>query len=210
MTFKETVQNHFQHAENKGLIPLYKSAARKYDIPVSILLAKDSRESWLGKYPGLAANNWYGSDGKSRGISQINVNTYPAARMIDGDSHKWFINQGAQALREELNRFNGNMKAALAAYNTGAGDVRSALNRGKDPDTVTTKGNYVSDILRRSEIIKDELSIFSGLLSGEGVDAQQRKQAAIRYVPGFLIVSAGAYFVKDAIDRSVKQNQEST
>ncbi|GEM_PF-619932 len=207
-SFKQSVLEHLDHARQLGLFPVYKSAAKKYDIPVQVLLAKDSRESWLGSYPDLASNDWYGSDGKSRGISQINTDVYPQAVMVDGDAHKWFIMRGAQLLRKELDNFDGNMKAALAAYNTGTEDVRSALQQGKKPNSVTTDGNYVSDVLRRADIIKKDLSMINKVLpivgSMQAGFQGNVKEAALQSIPGLLILSAGAYFVKDLIDQKTE------
>jgi len=204
---KQAILQHLEHARQIGVIDLYRKAARKYDIPVAVLLAKDSKESWLGSYPNLAENDWYGSDGRSRGISQLNVDEFPVAKMMDGDAHQWFINTGAKALRNELNRFNGNMMAALAAYNAGASNVRSALESGQAVDSVTTHGNYASGVLQRAEVIKQELSFLKSLLPvpisfGPGGNA---KEAFIKGIPAFLILSAGAYYVKDLIDKKTKR-----
>jgi len=182
-TRKQSILQHLAHARQIGVLPLYRQAASTYNIPVEILLAKDSRESWLGSYPGLKSNGWYGSDGKSRGISQLSVQTYPEAKMIQGDAHDWFIDKGAQALRAELDRFNGNTKAALAAYNTGAGDVRQALQAGEDPDKYTTDKNYAADVLQRAQIIKGELGVIPGLSFST--------EAALKWLPGALLLMGG-------------------
>ena len=46
-----------------------------------------------------------------------------------------------------LKQFSGNHLAAFAAYNAGAGAVQNALQAGRSPDTVTTGGNYGSDVM---------------------------------------------------------------
>ena len=46
-----------------------------------------------------------------------------------------------------LKQFAGNHLAAFAAYNAGAGAVQNALRAGRSPDSVTTGGNYGSDVM---------------------------------------------------------------
>ncbi len=48
-----------------------------------------------------------------------------------------------------LQQFSGNHAAAFAAYNAGAGAVQNALRAGRSPDSVTTDGNYGSDVMNR-------------------------------------------------------------
>lgn len=190
----QAILKHLAFARQQGLIPLYKKAAKKHGIPVEVLLAKDSRESWLGSFPGLAKNGWYGSDGKSKGISQINVEAFPEASLIDGSAHDWFIDKGAKLLKDELIRF-GNMKNALSAYNTGATNVSRALNKGQDPDLYTTKKNYGEDVLNRAKVFKRELS--SGTIT----------KSILKGIPGFLILSAGGWFIKEQIDKNAKRRK---
>lgn len=45
-----------------------------------------------------------------------------------------------------LGQFPDNHRAAFAAYNAGAGAVSRALAQGKDPDSVTARGDYGSDV----------------------------------------------------------------
>lgn len=44
----------------------------------------------------------------------------------------------------------GDLKGAVAAYNAGTSRVKGAIASGKDPDSVTTGGNYASDALSRA------------------------------------------------------------
>jgi hypothetical protein len=151
---KSILQSQLNFANSKGWLKYYQESADYYGIPIEILLAKDSRESWLGSFPGLIANGWYGSDGKSRGISQINQDVYPFAKQFDPNDVQAYVAKGAEILKNELKQFNGNLKNALASYNTGPEDVRLALSKNIDPDIYTTKGNYSKDILKRAELIR--------------------------------------------------------
>lgn len=180
--------SHINFAKRNGWLPYYQEAAAFYGIPVEILLAKDSRETWLGSLPGLIANGWIGSDGVSKGISQINIEDWDFAKRTDPNDVKSYVAMGAQILKEELNRFNGNMKAALAAYNAGATRVRNALNAGRDPDSVTTKGDYASDIIERSKAIKQILA------DPEGYQASQVRKSAATKLLGLAVLGTAAYY----------------
>jgi hypothetical protein len=151
---KAIIQSHINFANRKGWLKFYKESADYYGVPVEVLLAKDSRESWLGSYPGLISNGWYGSDGKSRGISQINQDVYPFAKHYDPNDVQAYVAKGAAILKNELKTFNGNLKNALAAYNTGPENVKLALSRNEDPDLYTTKKNYSKDVLNRVQLIR--------------------------------------------------------
>ena len=153
-----TIESQISFAKNNGWLQHYYEAAAFYGIPVEILLAKDSRESQLGSLPGLQANDWYGSDGISRGISQINDQQFPFAKYTDPNDVRAYVAKGAEILADELDRFDGNMKAALAAYNAGSPRVSTALATGKDPDSVTSGKDYGSDVIRRSREIKQLLT----------------------------------------------------
>lgn len=182
------IQLQIEHARQKGWLDYYREAASHYGIPVEILLAKDSRESWLGTYPGLQQNGWIGSDGVSKGISQVNKSVWPYAEQTNPNNVRAFVALGAEILKEELNAFNGNMKAALAAYNAGASRVRNAINRGDDPDSVTTNQNYAADIMDRSKEIRRIL----GGTSLIPLQIQETTKAGFPYVAGGLLVAGVA------------------
>lgn len=69
--------------------------------------------------------------------------------------------RGAEVLRDKINalsRLVGNwsaldtaaqVRAFVAAYNTGEGNVRNSLAAGQDVDSTTTNQNYSADVLRR-------------------------------------------------------------
>ena len=158
MITRENIQSHLNYANSKGYLPYYQEAAEFYGIPVEILLAKDSRETWLGSFPGLAANGWIGSDGVSKGISQINKAYFSFAEHTDPNDVRSYIAKGAEILKAELNRFGGQMNKALAAYNTGAGNVNRAVNEGKHVDAYTTGQNYSQDVINRSNIIRSVIT----------------------------------------------------
>lgn len=153
MITSSQIAKQIEYAAKKGWLEYYKEASAFYNIPIEILLGKDSRESSLGTYPGLQNNGWYGSDGISKGISQINTKENRFALITDGNDVRAFVAVGASMLQDEYKRF-GNWKDALSAYNTGAGNVSAAIKKGIDPDQYTTGKDYAKDVLYRAELIK--------------------------------------------------------
>lgn len=144
------IAQHIAFARSRGWLPYYFEAAGHYGIPVELLLAKDSRESGLGSYKGLIANNWVGSDKVSVGISQINKAVWRFARDTDPNNVKAYVAKGAEILKSEIHRFK-DVRTALAAYNRGAPRILAAIRDKIDPDSVTTGGDYAADILSRTK-----------------------------------------------------------
>jgi soluble lytic murein transglycosylase-like protein len=119
-----------------ALVPAVEAAARKYDLSPSLIDAVARQESG------------YRVDAVSRvgaiGVMQLMPGT---ARMLGVDPHDPFqnIDGGARYLRLQLNRFNGDVERALAAYNAGPGRVERA---GGVPRIAETQ-DYVRRILGR-------------------------------------------------------------
>ncbi len=170
MISPEQIASQINYATQNGWLAHYQEAANYYGIPIEILLAKDSRESGLGTVPGLVQNSWYGSDGKSRGISQINSSVYNFARDTDPNDIRAYVAKGAEILAKEYKTF-GNWKHALSAYNTGPNDVRSAIASNIDPDIYTTDKDYGADVIYRSNLIKQ--------LSSQGAVSVPIKSASL-------------------------------
>jgi hypothetical protein len=138
-----------QLATIKGLrlLEAYRAAAAETGIKVAVLLGKDSRESRLT----LALGPGCKGDGRNGyGISQIDRRFYPGfTSRVHPCQHARYIRKGAEILRSEIEAL-GSVKAAIAAYNAGTTAVRAALRAGRDPDSVTTGGDYASDVLARA------------------------------------------------------------
>ena len=128
---------------------LINNAAVRHEIDPALIAAIISRES-RGK-------NIIGDYGHGRGLMQIDDRWHREFldSNYDGLEPGANIDYGTKLLRANLDRFDGDVRAAIAAYNAGVGAVHRALGQGKDVDRVTTGGNYSSDILARTEIMKD-------------------------------------------------------
>jgi hypothetical protein len=154
MTEAET-RTQLATARGIGLMEAYRAAAAETGIDVAVLLGKDSRESRLTLALGPDCR---GDGGNGYGISQIDRRFFPAFTSRVGPcNHRQYIRKGAEILRSEIDAL-GSVKAGLAAYNAGTEAVRTALQQGRAPDSVTTGRNYAADVLGRAKDFRQVLS----------------------------------------------------
>lgn len=114
--------------------------------------------AWRESDCGLALDeNMTGDHGHGRGLMQIDDRSHPVDEMDWKDP---WVNIGYavnNVLMPEIKAFGGDVKAALAAYNTGRKRVKKAIARGEDPDKYTTGHNYGKDVLLRQRLIQNRL-----------------------------------------------------
>jgi hypothetical protein len=91
--------------------------------------------------------------GWGRGLMQLD---YESARDFDWSDPMLNIDAGAKLLRALVDEFPRNLRAAVAAYNCGPGNVRKALLAGRDEDWFTTGRDYSADVLRRQKSFLQE------------------------------------------------------
>ena len=109
----------------------------KHNISPTIVIAMIDRESRFNTYA-------LGDNGKSAGLMQIQAKWH-LKRMINLESTDLFdpiqnITVGVDILAEQLNRYGGDMRKALTAY-----------NRGSYQGTIT---NYAKEILKNAAEVK--------------------------------------------------------
>jgi hypothetical protein len=126
----------------------------RFDVIAAVL----SRESVFGR--GLDKDG-KGDHGHGHGIMQI-----------DDRSHaKWLalglwkdpfenIVYGIGEIKANLRIFKGDMFKSLAAYNTGATNVKRSLAKDKSAEATTAHGNYATDVLHRTEKYRGKQNMF--------------------------------------------------
>jgi len=157
MVSPASISPQIDFAVQAGILDYFVQSAKKYGIPVSILLAIASRESGIGTDPTYLANNFTGGDGHGRGIMQIDDRWHIFAKITAPNDDQANILYGAEYLKNLLNQFPYNKQAAIAAYNAGPGNVRYVLGIGQHPDSATTGKDYSADVLKRAKVIKQLL-----------------------------------------------------
>lgn len=148
------IQGQLNFAGQHGTLPIFRQAARVTSVPLSLLLAIASRESAIGSDSYYLSHGYVGRDGESVGIMQLNRHYFPAYTTADPGNNARIISAGAGYLKGLLSEFSGNIRYAADAYNAGSGNVKTALAAGRDPDVITTGGNYGRDVIARQQLIK--------------------------------------------------------
>ena len=153
----------------------FQASAAKYGLRASVLASVCWRESAFGltlSPPGPAG---VGDAGHGRGLMQIDDRSHAVwlavnnwrdpATNIDGgaeilaQAYAYFRMPGASANDPRPLSGAALDKAALAAYNAGAGAVLRAIIAGQDPDSVTTGHDYGSWILGRVDSVASQVGL---------------------------------------------------
>jgi len=153
------------------------SSAQNYKFPASVICGIGSRESGWGlalkpKYPSgtgdfikrkFPANFRTGplppdGAGFGRGLMQVDFDAHDFARTGNWKDPEANINYGCKVLSQshsylkQKTNLSGNLllRAAIAGYNCGAGNVLKAINAGFDVDYYTFGRDYSKDVLNRA------------------------------------------------------------
>lgn len=153
------------HARGSAYLNDVSRVGEEDSVDPLLLVAIMERESACGTSRGLDQPGpaGRGDGGHGRGLMQLDD------RVTGGQVHGAIIADGRWAdpywnikaavvdhLKPDLRFFEKKgltgdalLRAAVAAYNTGAGNVWRSLQAGKDPDATTAGGNYSADVLSR-------------------------------------------------------------
>lgn len=118
-----------------GIDEIVSQAAKKYDLPESLIYKVIETESYFN----VNDVSWAGASG----LMQLMPATAADEGVTDIFDPYQNIMAGCSQLRKHINRFNGDLKLALAAYNAGPGNV---IKYGGVPPFKETQ-NYVKKIL---------------------------------------------------------------
>jgi Transglycosylase SLT domain len=137
-------------SQYRKLLPLVEKAAAKHHVSPALLLAIMDRETGDPHKIGFGGRNPAATNGDDFGLMQINRSAHPEFfRTHDWKDPAANIDYGASVIAGDLKHYDGNMTEAAAAYNAGPGNVDRALRAGRSADSVTTGGDYGSDVARR-------------------------------------------------------------
>lgn len=112
--FREALQK-ASYGQTESMDDIFSEAASRYGLPVSLIKAVAKTESDF--------NTKAVSHAGAIGVMQLMPGTARALGVNDPFDARENIMGGAKYLRENLDRFNGNIDYALAAYNAGPSSV---------------------------------------------------------------------------------------
>jgi len=135
-----------------------REACQRYDVPVHLVYAVIHQES-AGNPRAVSAKN-------AKGLMQLTEQTARHLRVRNVFDPKENISAGVRYLRQMLDRFAGDLKLALAAYNAGPGAVRE--HKGVPPYAETR--HFVQRVLALAERYSQQLAGRVTPVSERGVD----------------------------------------
>ncbi len=173
----------------KDLDRIFSEAARKYNVPVELLKA-------IGK-----AESDFKADAVSRsgaqGIMQLMPKTAEYLGVTDSFDPEQNINGGAKYIKELLDKYEGNTKLALAAYNAGMNNVKKY---GGIPPFEETQ-NYVVKVMK---YMQQNLEAGSVTVSTAGQNKAPLPSAAAAPLQNWIVQPSEqtkkASEVRDALD----------
>jgi len=148
---------HLQEIRLRGYEAIIGDASQEFNLQSSIIAGVGSRESLWGIILNPPGPGGVGDGGHGKGLMQIDDGAHEFARTGNWQDPRANVFFGCGILadqREALKRegLTGRtlLRFTLASYNAGLGAVLRALDRGIDPDDVTTGGDYGRDVLDRA------------------------------------------------------------
>lgn len=107
-------------AEGHKYESIINEAAKEYDLPPNLIAAMIQQESSFNK-DAVGPDNYTGEN--ALGLMQLLPSTAKELGVTDPTNPQQNIMGGAKYMRQMLDRFNGDIELALAAYNAGPGRV---------------------------------------------------------------------------------------
>lgn len=113
--FSTVLDNTVQDSQKTGMDDIFRSASKKYNVPENLLKAVAKAES--GFDPKAVSRCG------AQGVMQLMPQTAKALGVTDSFDAEQNIMGGAKYLSQMLDKYDGDTKLALAAYNAGSGNV---------------------------------------------------------------------------------------
>lgn len=126
-------------SKNELIYAAVSDSAQKYNLPPALIMAVIKQES--GFNPNAVSHCG------AQGCMQLMPGTARMMGVTDSFDVSQNIDGGSKYLRQMLDRFNGDVRLALAAYNAGPGNVEKAGGIPRIPETQ----NYVPSVLAHYE-----------------------------------------------------------
>jgi hypothetical protein len=147
------LQRQFNNALNAGWLPHFEIAALVHGFDPELLLAIASRETDMRNIKGDFRDGIY----HGYGLMQVDIGTYPDfCHAWTPDNVQGSIETGAEILSGKRQALAAqgvtDLRAVVAAYNTGHPNVLRSIQAGADPDRTTTGHDYGRDVLARMDV----------------------------------------------------------
>jgi murein DD-endopeptidase MepM/ murein hydrolase activator NlpD len=143
-------------------MPYVLASARKYGLEPALILGIMAVET--------GGKNVIGDQGHGHGLMQIDDRSHGAwldshANGLDPESN---IDYACSLLRSNIDRFGGDIRAGVAAYNAGPRGAQRGIDDSGNPDQYTTGGNYSARVLERAAPFRAQLAS-----AGDGNDGDR-------------------------------------
>jgi len=136
------------------------AASQATGAPANLLAGIADRETRFGQtrgWNGTTGPSIMGDNGNAFGMWQVNRTYHPEIVSLQWDDPQVNATEAGKVYMDAYTNLQNNgvsadllTRAALDAYNAGWPTVLSAIKSGADPDSVTTMGNYGTDVLGRA------------------------------------------------------------
>lgn len=166
-----------QSTASTSLDAIFQKAAEKYNVPVSLLKAIGKAESDFNPNAVSGAG--------AQGVMQLMPATAKSLGVTNSFDAEQNIMGGAKYIKQMLDRYNGNVKLALAAYNAGSGNVEKygGIPPFKETQNYVKKVmNYAGETLTAGNYVPSQnsmSSILNGINTSDSTSLQSQIEQAI-------------------------------